>query len=106
MSKLIALILMLTLSACVDARNDRQALDRNSLTSCRSVTETVYSSWGERGLSKSCAENGKFSASEYGHLRFVGYFSNGKECGLWVFFDKKGKEKKKKFPSCDDRPVQ
>ena len=75
---------------------DKEVVDSVDGFLCPTENKVTYSAWGESGLQKTCVnpktgkKDGDFIVSEYGKLFLKGAYDDGKEYGLWVWYNEDG----------------
>jgi hypothetical protein len=68
----------------------------NEKLSCPEPAVAQFEPWGKSGLQQICKiKHGPFVAMEGGYVHVRGQYDNGKEVGVWLWYDVQGKIVKK-----------
>lgn len=99
-------IATLSIASCSGADN-KYALDHQSGYVCQQPARTVYASWGQVGLSKSCVDAdgkiaGTFMAAEWGRIFSVENFDADKQHRILDVYDEYGKISRHEVKSGND----
>jgi hypothetical protein len=88
------LVVALQLGACVKETPAQRAFFNESL-SCPSPAVSEFAPWGKSGSEHVCKiKHGPFVAFENGYVHIRGQFDQGKEAGIWRWYDAAGKVEK------------
>lgn len=91
MRLVIAMVMMLLLSACDGGRDEIQKKMNESKIVCPPNASERITGWGQVGLSRFCMTyNGRWQGWDNGALRVDGYYVDNKKDGEWVWYAKDG----------------
>lgn len=85
-------LIAVCLCACTQDDSPARAAYFAEDLKCPAPSKGQFDSWGKSGSSHSCKINhGPFVAFEQGYVQLRGQYDNGKEIGIWRWYDKDGK---------------
>ena len=86
-----SLITCLLLFGCSNEQNAANKFFNEKL-SCPSPAVAEFEAWGKSGSQQICKiKHGPFVAWEGGYVHIRGQYENGKEVGVWYWYDANGK---------------
>jgi hypothetical protein len=84
------LIGFLLLLGCSNEQNDPKNIFNEKLA-CPAPAVAEFEAWGKSGTQQVCKiKHGPFVAWEGGYVHVRGQYENGKETGVWYWYDKDG----------------
>lgn len=90
-----SLIACFLLFGCSDKQSDPNSFFNEKLT-CPTPAVAEFEAWGKSGTQQVCKiKHGPFVAWEGGYIHVRGQYENGKETGVWYWYDKNGSVEKK-----------
>jgi hypothetical protein len=93
--KIISLIVIILLSGCSNDQNEFNSFLNEKLV-CPAPAVAEFEGWGKSGMQQSCKiKHGPFVAWEGGYVHIRGQYENGKEAGIWYWYNKNGSVEKK-----------
>lgn len=100
-----SLLVCFSLLGCSDEKNKVDSFFAEELT-CPPPAVAEFQVWGKSGTQHVCKiKHGPFVAWEGGYVHVRGQFDNGKEAGVWYWYDKNGRvEKKIDYTRKDSQP--
>lgn len=86
---------ILNLNGCSNEKNAEHEFLNEKLV-CPSPAVAELQPWGKSGMQHICKiKHGKFVAWENGYVHIRGQYENGKESGVWLWYDAVGNVTKK-----------
>jgi len=90
-----SLIVCFSLLGCSNESEDFNNLFNEKLN-CPAPAVAEFQAWGKSGTQHVCKiKHGPFVAWEGGYVHVRGQYENGKEAGVWYWYDKNGSVVKK-----------
>lgn len=100
------LITCLSLLGCSNEGGDPNNFFNEKLA-CPAPAVAEFQAWGKSGTQQVCKiKHGPFVAWEGGYVHVRGQYENGKETGVWYWYDKKGSVVKKIDYTRAEQPEQ
>jgi hypothetical protein len=89
------LIVPIFLCACTEKDSPERAAFFAENLNCPPPAVEQFAPWGQSGSEHVCKINhGPFVAFEWGYVKIRGQYDNGKQVGVWRYYDKDGKVEK------------
>lgn len=90
-----SMLVCFLLVGCSNEKSNADSFFEEELT-CPSPAVAEFQAWGKSGTQHVCKiKHGPFVAWEGGYVHVRGQFDNGKEAGVWYWYDKNGNVEKK-----------
>ena len=90
-----SLFVCLSLLGCSNEESDSNKFFNEKLA-CPAPAVAEFQAWGKSGTQQVCKiKHGPFVAWESGYIHVRGQYENGKETGVWYWYDKQGNVVKK-----------
>lgn len=91
----LSLVACLSLLGCSDGKGNANSFFNEKLA-CPSPAVAEFEPWGRSGSQQVCKiKHGPFVAWEDNYIHVRGQFENGKEAGVWYWYDKNGNVEEK-----------
>lgn len=101
-----SLFVCLLLLGCSNEGSDSTKFFNEKLA-CPAPAVDEFQGWGKSGTQHVCKiKHGPFVAWENGYIHLRGQYENGKETGVWYWYDKKGNVVKKIDYTRAEQPEQ